>query len=167
MPSWCENRITINTETEEEMDTFLDAVAGPDGPFDFNTIRPIPAVLEHGVDGRREFELNGRRLTLERWLERRDEAGTLLEIRPFTPEELHAHASQPHATLWDWILENWGCKWPARDVDLDEDGETATLQFDTPWDPPTGIIKALRERFPDIQISAFFDVPDMEEAGYY
>jgi len=167
MPSWCENRITINAESEEEMATFLAAVAGPDGPFDFNTICPIPVVLEHGAEGRRAFEVDGQRLTLERWLERRNEEGHLLEIRPFTPDELQAFASQPHATLWDWILENWGCKWPAQDVVLDDDGETATLQFDTPWDPPTGIIKALRERFPDVQISAFFDVPDLEEAGYY
>ena len=50
---------------------------------------------------------------------------------------------------WFWRCAEWGCKWPAQDVDLDDDGETATLQFDTPWDPPTGIVKALRERFPD------------------
>ncbi len=54
MPSWCENRITINAESEEEMATFLAAVAGPDGPFDFNTICPIPVVLEHGAEGRLE-----------------------------------------------------------------------------------------------------------------
>ncbi len=167
MPSWCENRITITAETEEEMAAFLAAVAGSDGPFDFNTICPIPIVLEHGVEGTRSFEVEGRTVTVDRWLERRDATGEIIEARPFTPEELQAHADQPHATLMDWLLENWGCKWPAQDVDFDDDGETATLCFDTPWGPPIGIVEALRERFPDIQITAFFDVPDMEEAGYY
>ena len=45
--------------------------------------------------------------------------------------------------------------------------ETATTQFDTPWGPPTGVVETLRARFPDVEITAFFDVPDLQEAGYY
>uniref|UniRef100_UPI0011BD89DD hypothetical protein n=1 Tax=Tateyamaria sp. syn59 TaxID=2576942 RepID=UPI0011BD89DD len=104
MPSWCENRIKITAETEEEMATFLDAVAGPDGPFDFRAICPVPAVLEHGVEGHRDFEVAGRTVTVTRWLERRDADGAVVEARPFTADELEAYASQPHATLWDWLL---------------------------------------------------------------
>ena len=167
MPSWCENRITITTETEDKMAEVLAALRGPNGPFDFEAIRPAPVVLQHGVRGDRSFEGEGQTVTVERWLERRDGKGAVLEARPFTAAEIAEFRAQPHATLFDWRCAEWGCKWPAQDVDLDDDGETATLQFDTPWDPPPGIIKALRERFPDIHISAFFDVPDMEEAGHY
>lgn len=132
MPSWCENRVTITAESEEEMAAFLAAVAGPDGPFDFRAICPVPIVLEHGVEGTRSFEVDGRTVTVDRWLERRDTEGRLVEARPFTPEELEAHACQPHATLSDWLAEMWGCKWSAQEVDMDDDEETATIQFDTP-----------------------------------
>jgi len=167
MPSWCENRITINTETEEEMAEILAALAGPNGPFDFEAIRPAPIVLEHGVEGSRSFEVDGQTIIVERWLERRDPDGALLEARPFTPAEFEAFESQPHRSLFEWRCAEWGCKWPAQDAFLDDDMETATIQFDTPWGPPTGIVETLRTRFPDVEITAFFDVPDMEEAGYY
>ena len=38
---------------------------------------------------------------------------------------------------------------------------------DTAWGPPTGVIEALREQCPDFSISAFYDEPGMEMAGYY
>lgn len=167
MPNWGENRITITTETAEEMAEVLVALRGPNGPFDFEAIRPAPVVLEHVVSGRCSVEVDGRTVTVERWLERRDGEGAVLEARPLTAAEIPEFRAQPHATLFDWRCAEWGCKWPAQDVDLDEDGETATLQFDTPWDPPTGIVATLRARFPDIYVSAFFDAPDLEEAGYY
>ncbi|MGR3740774.1 MAG: hypothetical protein ACU0B9_19440 [Limimaricola soesokkakensis] len=64
MPSWCENRITINTETEEEMAEILAAVTGPNGPFDFEKIMPAPIVLEHSVEGRCSFEVDGQTVTV-------------------------------------------------------------------------------------------------------
>jgi len=168
MPSWCENRIIIDTQTEEEKAAFLAAAAGPDGPLDFRAICPIPVVLEHGVEGCRSFEEKGRTVTAFRWLERRDAAGAVLEARPFTPKELGAHARQPHDTLFGWLDKMWGCRGTAQDVHLDDDMETtATIRFDTPWGPLTGIVETLRTRFPKVEVTAFFDTPDMEEAGYY
>lgn len=167
MPNWCENRVTITTDTEDEMAEVLAALAGPNGAFDFEAICPAPVVLEHGATGRRGFVVDDMVVTFDRWLERRDPDEALLEARPFTAAEIEAFESQPHKTLFDWRCAEWGCKWPAQDVDLDDDGETATIQFDTPWDPPIGIIETLRARFPEITITAFFDVPNMEEAGYY
>ena len=39
--------------------------------------------------------------------------------------------------------------------------------FDTAWSPPEPVIQALREKFEEVNITAFFDEPGMEIAGYY
>ncbi len=81
MPSRCENWITITTGTEEEMAVVLAALRGPNGPFDFEAIRPAPVALAHGVSGHRSFEVEGRTVTVERWRERCDGGGR----RPRSP----------------------------------------------------------------------------------
>ena len=48
----------------------------------------------------------------------------------------------------------------------DEDENYFVCHFDTAWSPPEGIIHKLREDFPDLHISCFYDEPGMELAGY-
>ena len=67
-----------------------------------------------------------------------------------------------------WRNQNWGTKWDCYCVEIDEcdlpNGFEVT--FDTAWSPPEEICQALREQYPDICISWFFDEPGMEVAGY-
>ena len=55
-----------------------------------------------------------------------------------------------YSTAYEWRVENWGVKWDAITNDGDtlfKEGDTEiVLEFDTPWGPPTGIYKALREQ---------------------
>jgi hypothetical protein len=56
-------------------------------------------------------------------------------------------------------------------VDIEEERykdelESFQANFDTAWSPPEAICHALREMFPDVSISWFFDEPGMEVAGY-
>ena len=68
---------------------------------------------------------------------------------------------------YDWRLQNWDTKWDAYDVEfVDEDPDQFEVEFNTAWSPPEAICHALRELFPDLSISWFYDEPGCEIAGY-
>lgn len=68
---------------------------------------------------------------------------------------------------YDWSISNWGTKW---DVDVSGQGNDEDqyiyLEFDTAWCPPEGVYLRLRELYPDLSISWFYDEPGMSIAGY-
>ena len=68
---------------------------------------------------------------------------------------------------YDWRLANWDTKWDCYDVEVtDDDPECTEIQFETAWSPPEAICHALREQYPDVSISWFYDEPGCEIAGY-
>jgi len=40
-------------------------------------------------------------------------------------------------------------------------------EFNTAWSPPVPLVYKIRARFPKLKISAFYDEPGVERAGYY
>ena len=69
---------------------------------------------------------------------------------------------------YDWSINKWGTKWNSYHDEVEYDGEESLVyKFDTAWSPPEPVIHALREKFEDLSISAFFDEPGMQIAGYY
>ena len=76
-------------------------------------------------------------------------------------------------TRWyDWRLENWDTKWDvAGSVEVEKEEwkgelESFTAEFQTAWAPPEGICRRLRDLFPNVSISWFYDEPGMQTAGY-
>tara|TARA_B100001559_G_C16309379_1_gene533453 strand:+ start:251 stop:736 length:486 start_codon:yes stop_codon:yes gene_type:complete len=68
---------------------------------------------------------------------------------------------------YDWRVQNWDTKWDAYDVAVtDDDPECLEIEFNTAWSPPEAICNQIREDFPDIAISWFYDEPGCEIAGY-
>ena len=68
---------------------------------------------------------------------------------------------------YDWRLANWDTKWDAYDVAVtDDDPECLEIQFSTAWSPPEAICSAIREQYPDVSVSWFYDEPGCEIAGY-
>ena len=68
---------------------------------------------------------------------------------------------------YDWRIQNWDTKWDCYDVNfVDEDPDQFEVEFNTAWSPPEAICSALREQYPDLAISWFYDEPGMEIAGY-
>lgn len=67
----------------------------------------------------------------------------------------------------DWRVQNWGTKWNSSECEVTiMDDEQVEYTFNTAWGPPEGVILKLRELYPDVQITAFYDEPGMELAGY-
>ena len=50
--------------------------------------------------------------------------------------------------------------------DIDEECGYAEFTFNTAWAPADGIYNAIREKYPDVGISWFYDEPGCELAGY-
>ena len=48
----------------------------------------------------------------------------------------------------------------------EQDSEIVEINFATAWSPPEAICSKLREMFPDLSFSWFYDEPGMEFAGY-
>ena len=68
---------------------------------------------------------------------------------------------------YDWRLRNWDTKWDAYDVVVtDDDPESTEIEFNTAWSPPEAICSAIREQYPDVSVSWFYDEPGCEIAGY-
>ena len=69
---------------------------------------------------------------------------------------------------YDWRVNNWDTKWDAYDVVVtdDTDPEQLEVEFNTARAPPEAICHALREQYPDVCISWFYDEPGCEIAGY-
>ena len=70
---------------------------------------------------------------------------------------------------YHWNISNWGTKWDitADSVDMESyDSEQLEIEFSTAWSPPEPICARLREMFPDLSFSWFYDEPGMEFAGY-
>ena len=99
------------------------------------------------------------------------------KIKPIPEDLVHTRSpsGEPNIELtdkygvdnwYDWCIENWGVKWDVHDVELEEGEDYITYRFDTPWGPPNEIYNLIREEFPDINLSWFYDEPGMEMAGY-
>ena len=68
---------------------------------------------------------------------------------------------------YDWRVNNWDTKWDAYDVNfVDEDPDQFEVEFNTAWSPPEAICSAIREQYPDVSVSWFYDEPGCEIAGY-
>ena len=90
-----------------------------------------------------------------------------VEVKPtFSKEDEKDDFRMPK--WWDWRIQNWGTKSNSYDDHVDTvDDETVEYEFSTAWSPPKPVIEKLREQYPDVSITAFYDEPAMEIAGYY
>ena len=74
---------------------------------------------------------------------------------------------KPDDRWYDWRIQNWDTKWDAYDVVVtDDDPESVEIEFNTAWSPPEAICNKIREDYPDVSVSWFYDEPGCEIAGY-
>ena len=69
---------------------------------------------------------------------------------------------------YHWCIDNWGTKWDVSELDIEySDDEVLELTFSTAWSPPEGVMQKLKDKYPELGFSCFYDEPGMEVAGYY
>ena len=149
MPNWCSNRVTISSKTEDNSQ-FQKLVAKFQVERPFNEIYPQP-------DWKTIPNEKGQLPVAE---EIKNSNGELVTITNNFPD------GKNDDRWYHWCIDNWGTKW---DIDLaaaDVEEDYAEFGFQTAWAPASGIFDKIKEDYPDVAISWFYDEPGMEIAGY-
>ena len=149
MPNWCYNRVTAygNEDKLKEIEKIFESKTP------FNDIFPMP-------DFKTIPNENGELPQLEQ------------NTHPETGKGVWETYNFPDGTNDDrwyhWCIDNWGTKWEADITGFEvQDYDTLEIEFQTAWSPPEGVVRKLREKFPELTFQCFYDEPGAEIAGYY
>ena len=164
MPNHCYNRVTICSSGDNEASS-LDQIETLKDIFEGESVFPqiIPepdwANMPLMSEDVQEYSFS----------EPRGKVGELPVYKDGTfGKQLRFPSTDVVDNRWyDWRLRNWDTKWDAYDVEiLDEDEENLEIGFNTAWSPPEAICNKIREDYPDVSVSWFYDEPGAEVAGY-
>ena len=135
MPNWCDNILTIDGP-KDKMDDLFRAIGIVDNKlWDFDKLILTPPAL------------------LSQTCPIKDDEQKKRNIEMFG-----------HEDWWYWRIANWGCKWPVEineidKTDLEGDKYSMRIAFDSPWSPPTGIMRFLFETFPEVDYTLYYFEP--------
>ena len=151
MPNWCRNRITVYGN--EQTDKIKEVVKIFESETPFNYIFPQP-------DWKNTPNENGELPVLEQ--HKHPETGKIVW-------ETYNFPDGKNDDRWyHWCIDNWGTKWEADVTGFEvQDYDTLEVEFQTAWSPPEGVVRKLREKFPELTFQCFYDEPGAEIAGYY
>ena len=152
MPNWCYNRIRVYADSDQvdQLKEIYDIFNNHSDPF--NQILPIPDFKNIPND-------KGELPILEQM---KNPDGSIAW-------ETYNFPDGKNDDRWyHWCISNWGTKWDLSELSIDyDDDEQLELEFSTAWSPPEGVIAELKDRYPDLSFTCFYDEPGMEAAGYY
>ena len=162
MPNHCHNRVTIygsGNDTDETRAQIAKLKQIFEDESCFGQIIPEPDWANTPLDEN----------TAGNWLHsKRGDVGELpvLEEDPWTTYRFQSTGLSDDR-WYDWRLAHWDTKWDAYDVTVtDDDPDQLEVEFSTAWSPPEAICRELREQYPDLAVSWFYDEPGCEIAGY-
>ena len=169
MPNWCFNRVTF-TGTSGDIENLVAQLESDESHFDFNKVIPMPEELRHNASPITAFKTKAE-VDAYNAKSPFSGVGSNFEMGRAITHAKHKALLKKygHAEWYNWSNDNWGCKWNnGHDVDRSDESEhgCVSYRFDTPWGPPTEVYEALREQFPKVNISWFYDEPGMEFSGY-
>lgn len=149
MPNWCHNTIDIYGE-HAELKRFHDACQIKDKEtgeafVSFNHLFPCPEELSNTTSG---------------WFGEKEKQ---IELEAKQESNLKKYG---YKDWYDWANNEWGTKWGARDIwleELSQDKTVLTGTYDTAWSPADGLIKQISALFPTL----LFSVVSTEESDAY
>ena len=159
MPNHCHNRVTFYSTGDTSS---ADSIAKLKKIFEdencFTQIIPEPDWLNTPLMSS----------DIKSWAQDRGKVGELPQYVEAPWRRLVFKSTGMADDRWyDWRVQNWDTKWDCYDVVVtDDDPDCTEIEFNTAWSPPEAICNAIREQYPDVQVSWFFDEPGVEMAGY-
>ena len=120
MPNWTYNNLQFIGKTEDNVKQLKELLKSDDNDFDFNNIIPMPNELSDTVSGSENAKPD--------WQKKQS-------------EKLKAKYGADN--WYDWSNNNWGTKWNACDVNVEQNKNVLNYTFDTAWDAPREIVRAL------------------------
>ena len=162
MPNHCHNRVTIygsGNDTDETRAQIAKLKQIFEDESTFGQIIPEPDWPNTPIS---EKETQG-------MFNKRGEGGELpvADEQNFGRTYTFKSTNRTDDRWYDWRLQHWDTKWDAYDVHIvDDDPDCTEIEVNTAWSPPEAICYAMREQYPDLSISWFYDEPGCEIAGY-
>ena len=152
MPNHCYNKVQLSNNAENDSKQFDELVAKFESGTPFNEILPMPDFSKiKNEDGELPVKV-----------EHKNQDGEVM----FTTSEF-PKSGRSDDRWYDWAYRHWGTKWEAYDFSSEEvDEYTAEFTFNTAWGPADGVFAKIRQDYPDVGISWFYDEPGCELAGY-
>jgi len=157
MPNWVSNNVTI-TASKKLLEKIKAEVKGEDSEFDFNRIAPMPKELENTRSpmvaiSKKEYKEQELRIIKGELKEHEKSFGV---SRCLTQELIDEYNRKFGACDWySWHLANWGTKWNACDVYVNDN----FISFNTAWSTPFDLMVKLSEKYP----KATFEVEYADE----
>ncbi len=154
MPNWVTNNITMKVINKDLVshnliDKIKEEVKSDDSEFDFIKIAPLPKELENTrcpmkVISQAEYDEQERKIA-------NDEYDKDFGIsRCLTQELIDEYKQKFGACEWyEWQIANWGTKWNACDVYVNDD----FISFNTAWSTPHELMVHLSKKYPDVEFS--------------
>ena len=120
MPNWTYNNVQFVGKTEDSVKKLKELLKSKDNDFDFNNVIPMPLALTETVSGSEN-------------------------AKPEWQKEQSEKLKKQHGfdNWYDWSIMNWGTKWNACDTNVELNKNVLNYTFDTAWDAPREIAKAL------------------------
>lgn len=143
MPNWVANYLTVTAPSGDKMElhSFLREME-----------MPRPEAVVEGFEATGEIKLSERGFSF--W-------NVIAPPVQHLDEYFGTHGCKDGKATGDttynwynWNNYNWGCKWDAGDGEIDWlDEDTLRITFQTPWDYPRGVVAAIAEQYPHLEIS--------------
>ena len=162
MPNHCHNRVTIYGSGNDTDETRAQIAK-------IKSIFEDEAIFTHFIPEPDWPNMPITESTKGNWL--RDKIGEVGELPVKEEDPWTRYVFQSTGITdqrwYDWRLQNWDTKWDAYDVEVtDDDPDQLEVEFNTAWSPPEAVCHAMRELYPDLSVSWFYDEPGCEIAGY-
>lgn len=169
MPNWCSNSLTVEG-SEKDIAAFKLAARGPVASY--NDIRT----------GTKEWPIHDD-IRLRAAAEQLPEPGEVSDlsfhalvpvpdaVRRFgydcnqSKKLAEAIGADPVSGGYRWEIDNWGVKWGAAEVCMDESNTLLQYDFDTPWGPPIELITKVAKEWSNLKFSLSYSEPGMAFEG--
>lgn len=120
MPNWTYNNLQFIGKTEDNVKQLQTMLKSDDNEFDFNNVIPMPNELSDTVSGSENAK--------PEWQK----------------EQSKKLKAKYGADNWyDWSINNWGTKWNACNTEVELNENVLNYTFETAWDAPREIVRAL------------------------
>lgn len=107
-----------------------------------------------------QLEVSGDRKEMERLFKLSDSTKISLSL-----EKLYPQPEDIGEGWYDWRVNNWGTKWDLNDVNIEDQGECFTVNFETAWGPPLEAFEKISKDFPSLSFELSYQEPGMDFCG--
>jgi hypothetical protein len=172
----------LSADTDERIQEVLDSIRSEDEEFDFNKVVPMPECLatmgsaplidkSYPLDADEDIVFQktiAKAIEYDwqtKWEMQDDNAKFIERIAEIAARDYKTRQAASrrvketgYPSWYEWAYDKWGTKWNSYHS---EDNGPDSIKFKTAWSSPFAVIKALSEKFPDVEIKVEYADEDI------